>query len=300
MSGVLSVLVVSAIASGAVAPQEALHVESGGDGPLVVLIPGLSGSAFGFRGIVPGLEAAGLSWAIIEPLAVGESPRPAAADYSLTAQADRVAVVLAQMGGQPSLVVGHGVSGSIAMRLALRHPDLVRAVVSIEGGPDENAATPTVERSLKWASLAAKLGGGRLLRDRFQSDLEEASGDRAWITGYTVRRYFSCANRDLAAAITALQAMAKAEEPQRLDANLPSIAQPVLLLVGTAPHAGSLEPAEIESLRRGLPHFAVRLIPGAGHFIFEEQPEVVIEILTAWAGASAVDLAQRGSAPCVQ
>jgi len=281
-------------------PGETLHVATSGNAPRIVLIPGLSGCGFGFRRVVSGLEAADVSWAVIEPLAVGASPRPAGADYSLTAQADRIASVLARLGGPPAVVVGHGVSASIALRLALRHPELVRSVVSVEGGPDENAATPTVDRSLKWASLAAKLGGRRLLRDRFEDDLIAASGDKSWITGHTLRRYFSHANRDLPAAINALRAMARAEEPQRLKENLSRISCPVLLLLGGAPHAGSLPPAEVAVLQNALADFEVHTVPGAGHFIFEEQPEVVVRSLIDLVATTVVALPERGGTSCAR
>lgn len=282
-------------------PGEKLNVSANSDTPDVVLIPGLSGCAYGFRQVLPLLEAADLSWAIIEPLGIGGSPRPAEAAYSLTAQSDRVAAVLDNLKSPPVIVLGHGVSASIALRLALRRPDLVRAVISIEGGADENAATPTVQRSLKWASLAAKLGGGRILRDRFKSDMEGASGDHSWVTGYTVRKYFSHANRDLSGAIDALRAMAQADEPQSLRDHLGQISCPVLLMLGGAPHASSLEPSEQAVLSEGLPDFTTRIIPGAGHFIFEEQPDAVAQAIIGLATMElTVTTTEQGSLSCAQ
>lgn len=282
------------------AAAEALHVESSPGTPEIVMIPGLSGCAFGFREVVADLDAAGIAWAIIEPLAVGASPRPEGADYSLTAQADRVAAAIVGLGGRSVVVVGHGVSGSIALRVALRHPQLVRAVVSIEGAASENAATATVDRSLRWAGLAVKLGGGRLLRDRFEADLAAASGDRSWITGLVVRRYFTHANRDLAAAIAALRAMSRAVEPQGLIENLGLIDHPVLLLVGGAGHDGSLTPADIATLQGGLPRCEVQVIPGAGHFLFEEQPAVVVQALIRMAATTVMAAPDQRSAPCAR
>ena len=56
-----------------------------------MLIPGLFGSAYGFRALVPLLTEAGYRAVVIEPLGIGSSAHPARADYSLLAQADRVA-----------------------------------------------------------------------------------------------------------------------------------------------------------------------------------------------------------------
>src|SRR3989475_10138279 len=77
-----------------VAPRESLPVEAAGGGAPVVLIPGLFGWAFGFRKLVPLLVGAGYRTIVIEPLGVGASARPEKANYSLTAQADRIAAVL--------------------------------------------------------------------------------------------------------------------------------------------------------------------------------------------------------------
>src|SRR2546426_10358989 len=91
-------------------------------GTPVVLIPGLFGSAFGYRNVIPRLTAAGYRAVVIEPLGVGGSGRPERADYSLTAQADRVAGALDALGMTHAVVVAHSTSASIAYRLAYRRP----------------------------------------------------------------------------------------------------------------------------------------------------------------------------------
>src|SRR5689334_24342390 len=75
----------------AVAPAESLVVETAGRGDPIVIVPGLFGSAYGFRKLVPLLAAAGYETIVIEPLGIGSSARPRKANYSLTAQAGRIA-----------------------------------------------------------------------------------------------------------------------------------------------------------------------------------------------------------------
>ena len=55
------------------AADESLHVVAtgSGGGPAVVLLPGLFGSAYGFRVVGPLLNAAGYRVIIVEPLGVG-------------------------------------------------------------------------------------------------------------------------------------------------------------------------------------------------------------------------------------
>lgn len=75
----------------------------------MVLVPGLFGSAYAFRRIVPQLVAAGYLAIVVEPLGIGGSERPARADYSLTAQADRIAAVLDSLRVRGAIVVAHSV-----------------------------------------------------------------------------------------------------------------------------------------------------------------------------------------------
>src|SRR2546422_5774149 len=87
------------------AASESLEVETSGVGQPVVLIPGLFGSEFGFRTLVPLLNAAGYRTIVIEPLGIGSAPRPPRADYSLTAPADRTAGVLDSLSVPPAGVL---------------------------------------------------------------------------------------------------------------------------------------------------------------------------------------------------
>src|SRR6266550_3418696 len=118
----------------ALAPAESVWVTVEGVGDPVVLIPGLFGSAFGYRSVLPRLVDAGYRPIVIEPLGIGTSARPEHADYSLTAQADRVAAALDRLGVGDAIVVAHSVGAAIAYRLAYRRPDLVRGIVSLDVG----------------------------------------------------------------------------------------------------------------------------------------------------------------------
>src|SRR6266702_8064751 len=93
-------------------PAESLHVVIAGEGDPVVLIPGLFGSAYGFRNLVPLLVQAGHETIVIEPLGIGSSSRPERADYSLTAQADRVAAAMDSLGLSHTVVVAHSAGRS--------------------------------------------------------------------------------------------------------------------------------------------------------------------------------------------
>jgi pimeloyl-ACP methyl ester carboxylesterase len=260
----------------AVGPGEELHVEIHGHGPTLVLIPGLLGSAYGFRKVVGPLADAGYRVVVVEPLGIGGSARPRSADYSLTAQADRVAAVLDRLDGGQAVVVAHSVGASIAMRLAYRHPERVAALVSLDGGPAEAAGTRGFRRAMRFAPLLRLFGGEGRIRSQVRTTLVERSADPAWVTEEVVDGYMAGASRDLGAALRAFGQMARAREPEALGPHLRAIRCPVRLVIGTATREGGISPAEIGQLRAGLPSFALETVPGAGHFVFEEKPMAVV------------------------
>src|SRR5207249_962108 len=108
--------------------------------------------------LVPLLNSAGYRTIVVEPLGIGSSGRPQRADYSLTAQAERIAGVLDSLAIRQAFVIAHSLGGAEAFRLAYRRPDLVRGLISLEGGPTEAAITPAFKRALRFAPWIKRCG----------------------------------------------------------------------------------------------------------------------------------------------
>jgi pimeloyl-ACP methyl ester carboxylesterase len=262
-----------------VTPRESLRVTIAGSGETVVLVPGLFGSAFGYRHLLAMLPAAGFRTVVIEPLGIGRSPRPKRADYSLTAQADRLDAVLESLGEPPAIVVGHSLGASMALRLAYRHPARVRALIVLDGGPAEQAATPGLRRAMRYAPWVRWLGGIKRIRPQMRKGLIAASGNPSWVTDRVMDGYTAGARADLDGTLLAFIAMAETREPERISPHLAEIRCPVRLVIGTAPHEGGVEPKQVQLLRDRLPDFSIDSIPGAGQYLFEEQPSSVVAII---------------------
>jgi pimeloyl-ACP methyl ester carboxylesterase len=263
----------------AVAPAETLAVQESGAGDPVVLIPGLLGSAYEYRRVVPLLAQAGYRAIVIEPLGVGQSGRPRNADYSLTAQASRIAAVLDSLAAPDAIVVAHAVASSIALRLALLRPDLVQAIVSLEGGAAESATTPGFRRAMKLAPVLKMLGVDAI-RGMIHKELIDASGDPSWVTGDVVLAYTEGAARDVGATLDAYKAMGRSTEPAPLAEQLSRVRCPVVLLLGAARHASGPPPREVELLERRLPAFTADTLADVGHFPQEEAPSRVAAAVT--------------------
>jgi pimeloyl-ACP methyl ester carboxylesterase len=254
----------------------ALRVAVLGEGPPVLLLPGLFGSAFGYRTLAPELAAAGFRAIALEPLGVGGSARPEGADYSLAAQAARIAALLPALGAERPVVVVHSAAAAIAFRLAARHPERVAAIVSMEGGAPEQAATAGFRRALTFAPLIRLLGGRRLIRRQVRSTLLGGAADKRWVTDEVVDGYMGAAAQDLGAALRGYRRMANAREPEPLAPRLRDVRCPVRLLMGAVPHRGGPDEAEIARLRQSLPTLVVQRLAGVGHYIYEEDPHAVV------------------------
>lgn len=260
-----------------VAPGDTIVAHEQGEGATIVLVPGLLGNAFGFRNLAPRLADAGYHTLIIEPLGTGNSARPKKGDYTLEAQAKRVAAVLDQLGVEHAHFVCHSVGASICMRLALQQPARVRGIVSLNGGPDERAATSGLRSSLKFAPLLKLFGAGRILRGKVVDGLRNNSADPKWVTDEVIRGY-TAPFRDLGVALNTLKAMSNAVEPDSLRPRLPQLDAPVLMLLGVSSPSGAPKPEDVAALR-ALPRLDTDTIPDAGQYLHEEQPALVTDAI---------------------
>lgn len=98
-----------------------------GEGDPLVLVHGLGGAAANWLALAP-LLLPGRRLIVPElPGHGGSSPLPAAP--SLSPYADRLGLLLDHEGAAPAAVVGHSLGGAVALRLALRRPEAVSALV---------------------------------------------------------------------------------------------------------------------------------------------------------------------------
>jgi pimeloyl-ACP methyl ester carboxylesterase len=263
-----------------VAPGEALRTTTAGGGQPVVLIPGLFGAAFGYRGITGPLAAQGYLCIVVEPLGYGWSSHPKDADYSFTAQAERIGRALDSLGITRALIVAQSTSASIAFRLAIDRPDLVRGVLAIGGGPSESAATPGMKKAFKLGGFVTKLAMNESkLRHDVRREIIRNSGDTTWVTDAVIREYTGGQTADVHGSIDAFHRMSKSKENESLADRLHRCVVPVRLLVGTVPHPAEVPREQRELLQARLPDFRSDSVPGAGQYIQEEQPAVVLVAL---------------------
>jgi pimeloyl-ACP methyl ester carboxylesterase len=241
----------------------------------VVLLPGVLGSAFSMRHVSRELIQRGHDVAVIDPLGMGASDRPAGANYSLDAQARRVLAVLDTLGWRDVVIAGHGTSATIALRAAAIAPRHVRGVVSIAGGPVDAQNTGGLQSAMRFAPLLDSPIGRSLGRRRFASQLRARSASPSWVSDSVVRVYLQPLEHDLRGSLRALHAMSVSVEPSSVRDVLREVRAPVIVVVGARRTEGS-PTAEQLQLLDALPG-AVRVdtIAGVGAMLHEEAPRDV-------------------------
>jgi pimeloyl-ACP methyl ester carboxylesterase len=261
-----------------VAPAETLRTTIVGQGRPIVVIPGLLGSAYAYRKVIPPLAEAGFQIIVVEPIGVGHSSRPGKSDYTLTAQSHRVAAVLDTLGNTGCApVLAHSAGVSIALRLAAHRPDLVCGLVAENGGPLDTVATTSVRRAVRYAWLIKLFGGRGKIRSQLRKGMLETAGDSSWVTSEVIDSYTDGAAGDLGAVLRALKGMARAKEPESIAPLLDQIRIPIHLLIGGAPRGSGVPRTQFALFTARVPQLAVDTVPAAGLRIHEEQPGVVVK-----------------------
>ena len=261
-----------------VAPGEILRTTTIGTGQPLVLIPGLFGAAYTYRMLTGPLAAQGYQTIVVEPLGYGWSSHPKDADYSYGAQTGRVSSALDSLGIRRALFVAQSSGAAIAFRLAVRRPDLVRGLLSIDGGPAESAATAGMKKAFKFGGGLVKFAlDESKLRHDVRREIVKNSGDTTWVTDAVIRGYTAGQTADMGGSIDAYQRMSKAKETDSLTDRLHECAMPVRLLVGTVSHPAEVTHDQREMLSDRLPNFRADSVPGSGQYIQEEQPHAVLD-----------------------
>lgn len=103
--------------------------EETGEGPLVVLAPGMGNGRDAYRAVAPRLTAAGYRVASVDLRGSGESS-VRWPSYSRTDIAGDLVAVIRHLGG-PAVLVGHSVSGGAATIAAATAPELITGLVEL-------------------------------------------------------------------------------------------------------------------------------------------------------------------------
>jgi pimeloyl-ACP methyl ester carboxylesterase len=253
----------------------------GGQGPPLLLVHGLGGAASNWtelapllverhRLLVPDLPGHGRSTAL--PAVSGLEPF-----------ADRVALLAEREGMLPAAVVGHSLGGMVVLRLALRRPGDVEALVLAAGaglsiGNIWGRQLLSIFTAVRPGRLAARYRGwvsrSRLLRRLVFGFVSVA--DPVGLTDEAVEGFLAAQllHTDVDSAWQAL----RRDDPRQ---ELEAIRCPVLVLWGAEDVQLPLGDA-FEYTRRL--RARLRVIPGCGHLLIGERPEPCADAIERFLG----------------
>jgi pimeloyl-ACP methyl ester carboxylesterase len=242
----------------------------GGEGPPLLLVHGLGGAASNWTELAPLLAQRHRLLVPDLPGHGGSTALPAVS--GLEPFADRVALVAEREGMLPAPVVGHSLGGMVVLRLALRHPADVQALVlagaaGLSIGSIWGRQLLSVFSTVRPGRLAARYRGwvmrSRILRRLVFGFVSVA--DPVALTNEAVEGFL--AGQLLHTDVdSAWQALRRDDPRQELEA----VRCPVLVLWGAEDVQLPLGDA-FEYTRRL--RARLRVIPGCGHLLIGERPD---------------------------
>lgn len=252
--------------------------DSGGTGPLVVLLPGAGDLRSEHRFLAPRLAAAGFRTVVADLPGHGESP--VADSYGVAEAAGSIADLIRDLDAGPAVVVGCSFAPAAATWMAAEQPELVRSLVMISPHLDEEGG---MMASVQRAAMSI------LLRGPVAAPLWRRSY-RGW--------YKTTPPADLDEEIERIAAMFRSPSRRKaardtllasregLAGRMDRYDGPSLLVFGAADDHFADPAAEARRIAGRMGSQAL-MVDGAGHYPHVEDPEAVADAVIAFVGASA-------------
>jgi len=261
-----------------------LHYVRGGDGPAVILIHGFPQDWFEFHAIMPRL-AKRFTVIAVDLRGIGGSTATPAGYDAPNMAVDVHQLVLALKLRSP-YVVGHDIGGMVAYAFVRRFPEATRGAMILDvplpgiEGWDEIQGDPSVwhVRFMQVPGLAEKLVTGRSADylDYFFQFAKFNPNERA----HSVEAYTSYAQLHAAFEMyRAFPANAKFNTSQTGSNDVP-----LFFGAGESSPFAKLVAKFAKGIRaNGCSHVETGLIQGAGHYVVEDQPNEVADLIERYA-----------------
>jgi pimeloyl-ACP methyl ester carboxylesterase len=242
-----------------------IEVLAQGQGHPIVMLPSLGRGASDFDAIAERLAAASFRVLRPEPRGIGASRGPMTGIDLHTYAADIAAVIEHDRSG-PAFVVGHAFGNRVARMLAVDRPDLVRAVSLVAANVGHAPSPPVVREAIKASANPSLPERLQALQFAFFAPGHDA---RSWLTGWHPE-------------VLAAQRIAGDRTSRQEDYAAGTV--PILYLQPDHDPLAHVEDAH--EFKRALgERVTVTVIPHCSHAAIEEQPEVISDLLIAYARA---------------
>ncbi len=246
------------------------HYQMAGQGPLLVLLHGFTGSVDNWRPHFPAL-ATRYRLLAVDLLGHGRTSAPATPTrYAMDAAAADLAALLARLTSEPAHLLGYSMGGRLALYVALTYPAQVKSLYLESASPGLEDGEARRQRQEQDEALADRIeqAGVPAFVDFWETLPLFASQQRlpAHVRSRLRRQRLQNRAHGLASS---LRGMGTGVQPS-LWSRLGELQMPVHLLVGAL---DSKFVALNRHMAQALPQATLTVVPDAGHAVHLEQPQ---------------------------
>lgn len=259
-------------------PEGRIAYDVTGEGPLVLLVPGMGDLRSTYRFLVPELVAAGLTAVTTDLCGHGDSDATFTS-YGDVDTADDLAALLEHL-GRPAVVIGNSMAAGSAAYLAATRPELVRGLVLLGPFVRDGDISGFQRLLLRvamvplWAAASWKAYAPRLYAGTKPADFE----------AYLPTVIASLKRPGYAASFSATTRTTHAP----VEARLGDVSAPTLVVMGELDPDFPAPADEARWVADRL-HAEVLMIPDAGHYPQSQRPEVVGPAVVSFVSRVATD-----------
>ena len=244
-------------------PEGRIGYDIGGDGPLVVLVPGMGDLRSAYRFLAPALRQEGYRVACTDLRGHGESDTTFTS-YGDVETADDIIALIEELEG-PAVVVGNSMGAGAAAYAAAERPDLINGLVLV--GPFvRNGKTTAMQRVLLRVAMArpwAAMSWNSYLPKLYKGQLPVGFDEYRRTVVASLRRpgyakSFSLTTRT---------------DHAMTESRLGEVAAPTMVVMGELDPDFPDPHAEAERISHTL-HGSVVMVPDAGHYPQSQQPDI--------------------------
>jgi pimeloyl-ACP methyl ester carboxylesterase len=254
-----------------------IRYHQSGRGPDLILIHGIGANLFCWRDLVPRLKEKYRVLALDLP-GFGKSSKNRDADYGLDHQVERLADIMSQLSIHKAYIVGNSMGGNIALWMALRYPERVRALSLIAPALNSKKIPFSLNRLL-WLSGPVAFGINQgLIHWTHRRTVSRKDRVDAHRVGETLSTYVRQPD-----AVRSFMLATSALRDKRLIQQAGKVQCPVQILWGSKDLL--VNNPMIRRLEKALPAgFESHVHLGGGHHLQEDEPDWVTEKIDAFFG----------------
>ena len=258
-----------------------------GCGPSIVLLHGIPTHSFLWRDVAPRLTRSGFEVILFDLLGYGDSDKPLDTDLGIAAQACFMADALEEIGWQGGHIVGHDIGGGIAQLITVTNPNVVTGLVLVDTIAYDSFPEPGIARLKEpvWDDIlgspdfdlkkgfAKGLSRGVVRTDRITPALIDAYEEP--FRGVEGRRAYLRAARAL-----------RTEDLAPRMPEVEALALPTLIVWG---ERDDFQPLSYgRRLAGAMPNARLEVVDDAGHFLPEDAPEALSDLIAGFAAEQAL------------